>query len=456
MAGVTRQRPGRRSRRRRSAGRRVTVAGVFKEGYEHGYKQGVTAGRESFNTLFEGTSIIIPTYNKKDYLQLCIESIARHTDLPYEIIVIDNASTDGTAEYLKSVSGQIRYRILETNHGFAGAVNQGLMMAKGQTILLLNNDTLVTPRWLDNMLQCLNSDSRIGMVGPVTNYISGEQRIDVPYESVDDMLPFAEAFNQCDPAKWQRTDRITGFCLLFRRELLERTGYFDEGYVVGNYEDDDYNIRVRLQGFELALARDTFIHHFGSISMKALGDQFMEVNNENERYYLTKWGNPHALVYEAREAASRMGDASAGWPPNGETGFYPSNTFVKGLGDTVYWISEGQRHPVAGEVHAPVVRLSQLELKRWPIGAQVAAAEAEAVWRLVPNEPMTGGSALASAPDGTLYYVESGMRRRVASQHAAEAWGLLDKPQAAFTSDTLMSLPEGLPVIAPIRIVQRL
>ena len=151
----------------RSAVRTVKPSG-YPVGLEAGYKEGLRSGYEGFSNLFEGTSIIIPSYNQVGYLKQCIESIRENTDLSYEIIVVDNASTDGTADYLRGLGSQVRSRVLETNRGFAGAINVGMMMAKGKTLLLLNNDTLVTKFWLGNMLSCLNSDPMIGMVGPVT------------------------------------------------------------------------------------------------------------------------------------------------------------------------------------------------------------------------------------------------------------------------------------------------
>ena len=227
--------------------------------------------------LFEGVSIIIPTYNQREYALKCVSSIEKHTPAPYEIIVVDNGSKDGTAEAMLRKGGMVRVAALEVNRGFAGGVNQGLMMARGRHIVVLNNDTLVTPGWLDNMMACLDSDPEIGLVGPVTNYIGGDQQIDVPYSEVQDMWSFAARHNRPDPGKHRVTERLVGFCWLFSRDLLERVGYLDEGYAVGNFEDDDWMIRVKLAGYKLAVAGDAFIHHFGSVSMKALGNRILRL-----------------------------------------------------------------------------------------------------------------------------------------------------------------------------------
>lgn len=417
---------------------------------DFGYQEGLRTGQSSFGTYFEGTSIIIPNYNQVDYLKQCIASISKFTNPPYEIIVVDNASTDGSAAYLANLGGTVRYRVLDSNRGFAGAINIGMMMARGSYLLLLNNDTIVAENWLSNMLACLNSSPAIGMVGPVTNYISGEQRIEVPYKTIKGMPNFARQHNVPNPSRWQQTDRLTGFCLLMRRELWEQTGFMDEGYTVGNYEDDDYNIRVRLQGYSLMIARDTFIHHFGSVSMKALGERVTVVNDHNMHVYMEKWGNPHDLVHLTRG----MGHGPV---PIGETAFFPHHVMVRGSRDTLYWIEDGYKRPISGPVAIPATRLSRVELRRWPLGEPISAQEAQAKWHGVTEEGLPWSEGLMGrGADGLLYMVENGTKRRVASAKAAEGWHLVLKPNIAFTPEEVSALPEGLPIIAPIRTADQL
>src|SRR5690606_4927691 len=99
-----------------------------------------------------------------------------------EIIVVDDGSVDGTREALQKRRGLIRVGVHSENLGFASAVNTGLMMAKGNMIVLLNNDVLVTERWLSQLLTALNSNKGVAAVGPVTNYIGGEQQINTTYK----------------------------------------------------------------------------------------------------------------------------------------------------------------------------------------------------------------------------------------------------------------------------------
>ncbi|MGO4111097.1 glycosyltransferase family 2 protein [Paenibacillus sp. YAF4_2] len=428
----------------------------YKAGLQAGYNQGLQAGQSSYHALFEGTSIIIPSYNQVDYLRACIDSIMDNTEQPHEIIVVDNASTDGTVDYLEQLDGQVRYRVLSENYGFSGAVNMGLMMAKGTTMVVLNNDTLLTDNWLGNMLICLHSDPTIGLVGPVTNYISGDQQIQVPYVSIEDMPEFARLNNISDPKRWERTDRLPGFCLLFRRELWEKIGFLDEGFEYGNYEDDDYNIRVRLLGYSLVIARDSFIHHFGSVSIKALGDQLEEVTTRNMVYYMTKWNNPYAWIHQLR--AGEHGKPSSSLMTKGETAFYPEGIVVKGIGPQAYWIENGVKRPIEGGWSGPIVRLPQILIRNWPMGGPLSTLEAEVKWQTLHyvhhGAPLHGQ--IASGLDGFLYYLEHGMKRKVITEAAAAAWNLKARAKYPLTVEQLEALPEGLPLIPPVKLRQAL
>ncbi|WP_238162656.1 glycosyltransferase family 2 protein [Cohnella sp. AR92] len=421
-------------------------ASAYDQGFAEGYREGVQSGIGSFPAGFEGTSIIIPTFNQVDMLKQCVESIMDNTDLPYEIIVVDNASTDGTEGYLRGLGGQVRYRVLESNKGFSGAINRGMMMAKGDTVLLLNNDTLATERWLDNLLDCLRSDERIGMVGPVTNYISGDQQIKVPYTDIKDMPAFAREYNTPNSAKWRRTDRLVGFCLLFRRSLFQEVGYFDEGFELGNFEDDDFNIRVRMTGRSLVVAEDTFIHHYGSVSMKALGDRFKQVNDKNEHYYMDKWPNPYESIHQVLKSLQETGQTSLD-----SSALFPNGVLVQGLGATPYWIEDGGRRPVEGALALPITRLSQIDLLRWPIREPISAAEVELRYYSLSLQDKAG---FAKLQDDTYYRLEGSVARKIISRSAVRAWNLDHRPVRLLEPEELIRCTEGLPIIAPPQLKQ--
>jgi O-antigen biosynthesis protein len=422
---------------------RKAARSCYREGFEEGRRKGLAVGQQRYGTFFEGTSIIIPTFNQRHLLKKCVGSILNNTDLPYEIIVVDNDSSDGTAAYLKGLGGQVRYRILHTNRGFAGAVNVGLMMAKGTTILLLHHDTLVTHSWLDNMLRCLNSDPHVGMVGPVTNEIAGDQRIRVSYTRTREISDFARNHNRPDPKRWRQTDRLSDFCLLFRRELFDQIGYFDERYSIGSYEGEDYSLRVRLLGKSLLTARDTFIHRGESVGNSLLGEQMQEINDHEDSFFSEKWND----VLKWMQNAGHDVVIQPGVLPNTAI-YYPERILVQGMGPTVYWIENRERHPLRGTVSIPAVRVSQVDLRRWlpgePIDYEVPMREFR-----VGYEPGGRLSGVVKLPDGSPYHVEGGKVRRVVSESAMFEWNLHYKPLSTVSPEELSAYELGLPIIAP-------
>jgi GT2 family glycosyltransferase len=239
------------------------------------------------------TSIIIPTYNEFMLLQECIQSIRSYTETPYEIIVVDNGSTDGTLEYLLRES--ITFVSFPMNKGFPTACNAGLKIAKGSSLLLLNNDILVANNWLTNMLNCLNQAEDVGIVGPLTNYASGKQQITEPYTNLTDM---AHNYETNHTGVYEEVNRLIGFCFLFKREVMSKIGWLDERFSPGHYEDDDYCHRAKLEGYRLMISKDTFIFHYGSASFVKQGEQqFKEQIDRAQGLFIEKWGfHPKELV----------------------------------------------------------------------------------------------------------------------------------------------------------------
>lgn len=252
------------------------------------------------------TSIIILSYNTLTMLQMCIESIRGFTkQYTYELIVVDNGSQDGSVKWLKK-QNDIRCIFNKENKGFPIGCNQGMEIARGSEILLLNSDVIVTPRWLEQLKKALYSSDKIGAVSCLTNKCSNMQQIPVSYDindmDIDTMIEFAENFNHSDSCKWLPYYTLVGFCMLFRTSLYKEIGGLDEVFTPGNFEDDDYSIRIRMAGYKLLLCQDTFIHHFGSGSfINSLTDeekikkieQYNALLNKNRSIFMKKWNLPY-------------------------------------------------------------------------------------------------------------------------------------------------------------------
>lgn len=240
------------------------------------------------------TSIVIPTFNGLSLLRGCVEAIRLHTAEPYELIVVDNASDDGTAAYCRRE--RIPFISMPENAGFPAACNRGLMLASGDELLLLNNDVTVTKGWLGNLKSALYSSRDVGIVGPVTNYASGRQQVEVSYGSIAEFQAAAERANVPDPGKWRETKRLVGLCLLFKREVLDRVGLLDERFSPGHYEDDDFCMRARLWGYRLLIAGDCLVHHEGSASFKEVyRGGWLQLIEQGRRRYIDKWGVDPAI-----------------------------------------------------------------------------------------------------------------------------------------------------------------
>ena len=415
----------------------------FQQGYHRGYDQGFKVGKETFGTWFEGTSIIIPTYNQKQLLLQCVDYIEAHTVSPYEVIIVDNGSQDGTVEALRHRRGSLRIAAHSTNLGFAQAINTGLMMARGQTIVLLNNDVFVTEGWLTQMLACLLESPDTAAVGPVTNYISGEQKIEVPYHDLTEMPGFAAAYNRRDTGKWRDTSRLVGFCILMKRSTFEQVGYLDEGYEVGNFEDDDWNLRLRLQGKRMRIAGDTFVHHVGSVTMKGLGAQFFTVNDSNERFYIEKWGNRYDQIRGRVEELITT--------PHKAADFFPTHIWIRSASGQLYWMQHGVKYPAATRAKddvmmASAVRLSVMELLQIPTGPEYGETELAAI-----KADSSRDGVVVMAGDGTIYQLDRGARREFVSYYACTAWGFII-PQQAAAHEAWNHWPEGLPIAPPTRV----
>lgn len=245
------------------------------------------------------TSLIVITHNQLYYTRLCLESLLATTDAPFELLLIDNASTDGTGAYFLSLEKNKQHLstalkglylcLNPENKGFAGAVNQGLRQAKGQVLGVLNNDLLFTPQWLSRLLDEMKKNN-CSALGPVCNAVEDviqlPQLVKTPYIDVKSMLQYIE--KPPLPLQYHLADWIAGFCLLIHRDVVNKIGYFDEQFGLGFCEDEDYCYRARKAGLSVGYST-VFIHHYWHKSFSQLdaNKQTLRVN-ENLHYLLQK------------------------------------------------------------------------------------------------------------------------------------------------------------------------
>ncbi len=262
---------------------------------QHTWRERQRAIAAALRTTTPRASIVIVTYNNLALTKLCLESVLRNTDYPdYEVIVVDNRSSDGTPAWLESLAARcenVSIILNDENAGFARANNQALARATGDYLVLLNNDTVVPPGWLSRLLRPL-ADPAIGLVGPMTNFVGNEAKLEVAYATWREMEAFAHEHT------WRHHDEIADihmlamFCLAMRREVFARIGPLDEQFGIGMFEDDDYSLRVRAAGLRVVCAAGVFVHHFGQAAFGKLIESgaYNPLFDRNRALYEKKWG----------------------------------------------------------------------------------------------------------------------------------------------------------------------
>ena len=240
-------------------------------------------------------SILILTYNNLTINQICLKSIYCNTTYPnFEVIVVDNASSDDTPNYLKAFSeahSNMKIVLNEENVGFAAGNNQAAKLATGEYLVFLNNDTIVTKGWIEGLLAHLQKDPSIGLIGPVTNSTGNEALINIKYKTPSQMDAFAAKRAKEMAGKVFDIRMLAFFCVMTRKDQYEALGGLDERFLVGMFEDDDMAVRVHLNGQRVVCAEDVFIHHFQGASFgKIDNSRYSEIFEENKKRYEEKWG----------------------------------------------------------------------------------------------------------------------------------------------------------------------
>lgn len=239
-------------------------------------------------------SIIVLAYNQlEEGTKPCLESICKYTDKEdFELIVVDNNSSDNTAEYLKEFQKEkdnVKILLNNTNRGYAGGNNDGIKLATGDYIILLNNDTLVSPNWLDTLLKVFEADPSVGLVGPVTNNASSVQCLNFEGIKPFNYIELTQKYLKANQGKCFVTNRLTFFCVAIKRDVLNKVGTLDEEYKRGYFEDDDYCKRVLSYGYKLAIAEDSFVYHMGCLSFKSMENiDFDTLMANNRKLFIKK------------------------------------------------------------------------------------------------------------------------------------------------------------------------
>jgi hypothetical protein len=274
-------------------------------------------------------SVIVVSYNVEGLLRRCLESIYRDlapSALEFELLVVDNASTDGSGEMVRACFPQARLLQNQTNRGFAAAVNQALALGQGRFFLLLNPDTEVLDQAPTKLLAFLQANPQAGMVSgqllnPDGSFQHGVFRFPTLWMSFFDFFPLNHrllnsrlngryALGQQEPFE---IDHPLGACMMVRREAVESVGPLDEGFYI-YCEEIDWCMRLRKGGWRIYCQPQARIVHYGGQSTRqAAPAMFVELHRSRMRLFqkhyspLFLWAHRRIVRLGVRRQMARLG-----------------------------------------------------------------------------------------------------------------------------------------------------
>jgi len=248
-------------------------------------------------------SIIIVNYNVREYLLKCLKSIFRNTqEISFEVIVVDNASSDDSSGVVLEQFPQVKLIGNQTNLGFARANNQGIKVARGSFILLLNPDTEVIDQGFSRMLKFLKENKKVGIVGPCLLNSDGSLQ-NTGYKFPTLAILFKANFlgisdHPVKPDKSKQVDWLQGSCLMMKKELLNDIGLLDEDFFIYG-EEKDLCFRTKKAGWEIySLPQCEVIHHANKSAVNYQGEALVEYHRSQLRFFRKYYS--HAFVNFAK------------------------------------------------------------------------------------------------------------------------------------------------------------
>ena len=262
-------------------------------------------------------SVVIVNWNTRDILHECLSSIARETALPHEVIVVDNASTDGSAEMVRSSHPHVTLITNVQNHGFAAANNQGLRIARGRKVLLLNPDTIVLDGAIDRIADWLDAHPDVGCVGcqvmedettiQRTSFADpGPLNLALVEFGIQRMAPRHRIFGRSEYGDWDRrsqrdVDVVSGMFMMVPRHVLDQVGLLDEAFFVYS-EEADWCRRIRDAGWRCVFVPEARILHLdgGGKSTTQIRSRMHVQMQKSKMVYLRKhFGLPGVVAGRA-------------------------------------------------------------------------------------------------------------------------------------------------------------
>ncbi len=212
-------------------------------------------------------SIAVISYNRVEKTKVCVENLLKNTNMPFRLILIDSGSQPDVMDFYKSVAYENKQIIritknVSANYSFWVA-NQYL---KTRFCAIVSNDVIVTPNAIENLYKCISSSNDIGWVTPVSSNVSNQQKVDLEFNTIEEMHEKAALYNQSNPLKWHERMVLMPPIFFYRKECMDVTGGFDYGFF-HDFADDDMARRFNYAGYKTILCKDTWVHHNHSYNL---------------------------------------------------------------------------------------------------------------------------------------------------------------------------------------------
>jgi len=276
-------------------------------------------------------AICIVSHNTRDLLLACLDSVGRQAGAS-EVVVVDSASTDGSAEAARAAFPQAKVIAAQENLGFGAGCNRGIRATKGEAVLLLNADTRLTAGALEAMVRALCADEGVALVGPRLVRPDGSLQRSCHafptlataffgYAGLSKAFPRSRLLGRYDMSWWdhgerRKVDWVSGACMLVRRSALEQVGLFDEGYYM-YAEECDLCFRLRRAGYGVVYEPAAeVVHHEGASTTQRWPEMVMASHRSTFRFFRKHYGRGSELALRGIVFAgnlARLPAAAVGW-----------------------------------------------------------------------------------------------------------------------------------------------
>jgi len=244
-------------------------------------------------------SLIIPVYNALSLTAYCLKSVFKYTtnnqEIQTDIIVVNDGSDQHVTEYLEKFNEKFsNYKVInnETNLGFVKTCNRGFKAADGEIIVLLNNDTIVTPGYIEKIIKCFDSDKAIGAASPIS---SNSAFFAIPLPSGYDIFEMSTMVEVLSEERYPEAITPEGFCLCIRKKVVDEIGYFDEIFGIGYCEESDYCMRVKDRGYRTVCIDSLYIFHK---RMGTFGSRKSELYKKNRKIFNRRWLKRYNILFK--------------------------------------------------------------------------------------------------------------------------------------------------------------